>query len=802
MQDRSTKAFRLRRGLFHQRSPFAGASASALAMILAVGGGAAHGQEAEPAPAAATPPASGVREDGMQQVVVTAQFRSQKSQDTPLALSALSAETMEARGQTSITDITASVPSVTMTPAGSGSGASATASIRGVGQHDSNFAFEPGVGMYIDDVYYGVMFGSIFDLTDLDRVEVLRGPQGILAGKNSIGGAIKLFSSKPDGNGGGYAEVSVGSYRRLDTRAAADFSIIPNKLFARVSTVSKHRRGFMERLDYACATGAAASPQRNGPSCKLGTEGGKDLAAGRFALRWLPRDGVENNLIFDAAEDNSEVQPTKLVKQGPWAGTNNYLTGPESYTNYATYTGHPGTPGAFTIPAVSTMGGWGVSNNLDVRLGAKLAFKSVTALRRSEGEFAHDLDASPADVLTAYSAVTHRQFSQEFRLSGATESGFLDWTVGTFYYDAEQTAGGRKDIPGGLAVGGGLAPGLTLTDFIDDDAIDSNSKSVFANLEFHPSKNLSISTGVRYTKESKNYLFTRRTDNLPFSLAYPGMPGDLRPLNGLRGAYSGSKADYRVALDYRWSPQVMTYAQASTGFKGGGINPRPFLAEQAQPFDPETLKAFEVGIKSDLLQRRLRVNLSAYFNKYEDMQLTSLACPAAPCARPMNAGNADVKGVELEVTAKPTRHFTIDASASAINFDYKYLSPAVATSGIKMGMIAAYTPKVKYSLGMQNVFILDDAGTLTPRIDWSHQSEMFTYPANSANNHIPGYGLLNARLSWRDLQGIWEVALSGTNLADKFYYLNKFDNANAPFFVVAGQPGRPREVALTIKRTF
>ena len=189
-------------------------------------------QTAEPV----VPPASETSDD----IVVTAQFRAQKLQDAPLAITALTGEMLEARGQTSIADVGDQAPNVTLRQAPATYGPAVVAYIRGVGQRDTSFALEPGVGLYIDDVYLPTLHGSLLDLIDLDRVEILRGPQGTLAGQNSIGGAIKLYSKKPDGNGGGYVQATYGSYNRVELRGAANFTVVPDQLFARISGTAVH----------------------------------------------------------------------------------------------------------------------------------------------------------------------------------------------------------------------------------------------------------------------------------------------------------------------------------------------------------------------------------------------------------------------------------------------------------------------------------------------------------------------------------------------------------------------------------
>ncbi len=207
---------------------------------------------AQQAPAGSSTASSSASDgDALETVVVTAQFRQQNLQQTPIAITALTGEQLEARGDTSLRDITASAPNVVLLPQQQGSGKSLLAYIRGVGQSDFNPALEPGVGIYIDDVYYSSLTGADFALLDLDRIEVLRGPQGTLAGMNSLGGAIKLYSRKPDGKGG-YVEASYGNFNHVGLRASGDFTVIPDKLFVRISGASVRQNGYVQMLDYAC----------------------------------------------------------------------------------------------------------------------------------------------------------------------------------------------------------------------------------------------------------------------------------------------------------------------------------------------------------------------------------------------------------------------------------------------------------------------------------------------------------------------------------------------------------------------
>src|SRR5690349_18379631 len=270
------------------------------------------------APALAADPAE---PGGLEEVVVSAQFREQALQTTPIAISAFTAENMESRGISNVTDLDAFVPNAVIQPLGAGWGATMAAFIRGVGLGDNILSFEPGVPIYVDDVYIGRPQGAIFDLLDLERVEVLRGPQGTLFGKNAIGGTVRLISKKPSGDGTGSLTVAVGKFNRINARGSMDVSLIEDKVFARFSFSSKKADGYFNVLDYECVNGpgslgsggttgipskgiapinlstALNQPHRDG--CVTGHLGGEDVQSARIALRFLGSDAVEFNFVGD-----------------------------------------------------------------------------------------------------------------------------------------------------------------------------------------------------------------------------------------------------------------------------------------------------------------------------------------------------------------------------------------------------------------------------------------------------------------------------------------------------------------------
>ncbi|MDR2216650.1 MAG: TonB-dependent receptor, partial [Nevskiaceae bacterium] len=229
-------------------------------------------------------PAFSADDGGLEEVVVTAQFREQRLQDTPIAITAVTAELLDARNQTSLTQVAAQAPNVVLTETGGAFGPGMAARIRGIGQADYIAALEPGVGIYVDDVYYPSLTGANFDLLDLERVEVLRGPQGTLSGRNAIGGAVKMYSVKPQGDGTGSIRATYGSRSLLDLRGMGDFALVPDSLFVRVSGVSRKQNGYVDIIDYGCAFPDSGIPHyalRDArDNCYNGSEGGKDYSAG------------------------------------------------------------------------------------------------------------------------------------------------------------------------------------------------------------------------------------------------------------------------------------------------------------------------------------------------------------------------------------------------------------------------------------------------------------------------------------------------------------------------------------------
>jgi iron complex outermembrane receptor protein len=772
--------------------------------------------------------------DQLQEVVVTAQFRNESVQQTPLAITAINAQMLEDRNQTHLSQIAAQVPSTTLLPAESAFGPSMTASIRGIGQYDFDPALEPGVGIYVDDVYYATLTGSLLDLLDLDRVEVLRGPQGTLEGMNSIGGAVKLFSKKPDGNDSSSVSLLYGSRNHTEVRASGDFTVSPDQFYVRLSGVYNHQDGYLNVFDFGCANPSFTATATNGVtgtysvapnaflthsgSCLIGQEGGTNYGAARLSMRWIPNDQVEVNVSGDVTQQDQENSATTLLYGNLSAnGFYNQITIPTTsgaqlpynsaavpamiphnpYASYATFSMPAfGSTPAYNGPDESRLLSWGASGTVDWKITDLLSLKSITSFRGYSTQWWEDNDASPWPVGLGGENLEHHQVSQELRLNGSWEH-FVDYTVGGFYFHERSVYGTHQDL--------WYAAGPGALDFLGNDPVPATDRAGFLHTVWHLLPKLDFTAAVRYTSQNKDYTYSRTNPEGGTG----GSAALVGPLNGFTGSYSSSKVDYRGDIDFHFTEDVMAYAQVSTGFKGGGVNPRPFFTFQAIKFNPETVTNYEVGIKSSWFDHTLRANLDGYFANYRDIQLALLNCsflnppPLAgiplPCALPFNAGNAHIKGIELELEEHPFAGLQIDVSGSYLDFNYTSLS--AYPTGVTLQMTTPFTPKWQGSAGIQYHIPMAGLGSFTPRLDVNSRSQIWTNPVNGPLNQIGGYTILNARFTWQPTKDNWNVALEALNLGGRTYFLNKFDLTGAGGGTVTGTPAPPREIALEVKHT-
>jgi iron complex outermembrane receptor protein len=770
---------------------------------------------------------------GLEEVIVTAQFHQENLQVTPLAITAITGDMLESRSETSLQDVASQAPNVILQANPAGAGNSMRAQIRGVGQTDLDPAVDPGVGIYIDDVYFATLTGSDFALVDLDRVEILRGPQGTLSGMNSLGGSVKLYSKQATGGDDGYIEAKYGSFDRIELRGSGDFSVIPDQLFLRLTGVSRHENGYVNLVDYACSHPtdpyviSGAYPRGNFTSdCNTGTEGGQDYTALRASTRWAPTDTFQANWVIDATQDNSGSTATTLLGT-PFsifgASTLAWMGAPydsrfipanpyQSYANFldpgVTYApintaGAPGAKvGAFYANPNNTLNAWGTSFTIDWKLASDLALKSISAYRHYTSTFGDDNSASPVPLVLEEARFTHQQSSEEIRLNGEWGK-FLDYTVGGIYFDYTTYYASREDDPFlSLFYGGPATPTF---DFLQNDPTHTTTEAGFVNATWHFTDALTLNSGVRYTSEDKTYTYHRL--NIDGGTPYLVLSDPADPLNGKVGEFQGSHVDYRFDLDYQWSPTLMTYAEVSTGFKGGGVTPRPYYPEQVIGFGPETLRSYEIGMKSEWFDRSLRANFATFYQQYDNYQAfaTPATCVDAsgnplppqyanPCGEYRNVADAIGKGFEAE--------FEYLLGGLSVNATYSYLDQYFTHSdstSVVVGQVPPNIGKNRASAGIQYQLIMGTHGSVTPRVDIAYTPFSCGDTTCDADVNNPSYTIANARLTYASQDKKWTASFECTNLTDKLYYLGRF-NTGAGY--IDGQIAPPREWAFSLRRDF
>ncbi len=780
---------------------------------------------------AATPADTG----GLAEVVVTAQYRAEPLQQTPIAITAVTAEDIQARGFTSSTDIAYAVPNASFRQAQAAFGKTQTAYIRGVGQNDFNFAFEPGVGIYVDDVYYPTTMSSQFDLMDLERVEVLRGPQGTLFGRGSIGGAVRYISKQPTGDNTGYIEGTVGDFHRVDLRAGYDFALIPDKLFARITGVSKRQDGYVNRLDFVCLY-----PQLSGTlprqitnrdaGCKLGTMGGTDVSGARALFRLVATDSLTFGLSFDFQRDDSEAAADTLLQATPLAG--GFLTWSQAMQNggpagspvkgfgipfdgrfiptnrYVSYATFQDPVSGLSFPPQNALNQKGVSGTADWKINEAVSAKLILAWRNWNGHFATDQDDSPLDVSVVDGIQQFTYRTAELRFTGDTFANKLNWTAGGFYYDGDSNSAQSVNLPG-ANISAYLADPIKNALLVNGlDVGNFRNYSFFLHTVYNLTDTLRVTLGGRYSND-------RKADNFDNTIVKANLSN------------TSSRGDWRVGFDYQVLPEVLLYTSASTGYRPPAFNPRPFQADQFVAVSGESLLAYELGEKADLWDRKLRLNLAAFYSDYRHRILPQggtdcLKNPdgsVVPGTLPNPEGGppclvntiprtnyvnspGKIFGGEVELAFRPIEPLLITGSGGLTRFT------ATNNAGITINGEPAYVPKWNGALSAQYTINLPDGSTLTPRYDAYLQTQICTGAAVPAIGYTGlsscsgGYTLHNARIQYATKDQHWTAAVGVENFTNKFYYLNKFDLTAFGEPTVEGQPGPPREWYLTVRRNF
>jgi len=692
----------------------------------------------------------------VEDIIVTARRTEESAQKTPLALTAFSGETLERTGAQQVTDLQGAVPNLNLVQ-GRGSSNSTNIYIRGVGQPDALQTFDPAVGVYVDDVYYSRIRGSQFDLLDLERVEILRGPQGTLYGKNTIGGAMKLVSRRPGQTFRARASAAYGDYDLMEFQGAVS-GPVTDTLALGLSALHSERGGYV--VDPA--TGAEYND--------------KNTSAARASLAWDPTSTFRVDLNVDYSKDDAGMTVGQATNSLTYLGYGVAypVATPAPEYDFKTRT----TPG---LPNETRLETWGTALRMTWDLSDALTLKSITSYRELNTDDYIDFDATELEIADALVAVDQKQTSQELQLT--YDSGPLT-AVGGLYYLKEDVSSHQESYNDDLL--GPLYGNATFVRYIDD-TLETTSKAAYANVSYAVTDALRLSAGVRYTKEEKDYARLTSVDS-SFTMLIGGVPVPVLNTSYAFAPPTGEYEDTSIMLsaDYQLSPDAMVYARYSQGFKSGGFNGRANSATEATEYQPETADSFEVGAKTQYWDNRLRLNLAAFMTKYDDFQarVSGIEVPPGggvptPVLSVINAGSLDIFGFELEGVLAPVRGLTLDTQIGFLEADYKEFNDArfTAFGGSRAFQDPAFSPKWTLRVGGQYEWALDGGSSVTFGAAAKYRSRMALAVDNTIINtdtELPGmyqdsYWLYDARVVWSDAADRYSVGLYGQNLADEVY---------------------------------
>ncbi len=688
----------------------------------------------------ATVPSVSAQEGGqrlaLEEVVVTARRRAENLQDVPIAVTALSGEDLILKGAADITDLAQSVPSVTL-EASRATTNTLTAFIRGVGQQDPVAGFEQGVGLYLDDVYLARPQGNVLDIYDVERIEVLRGPQGTLYGRNTVGGAIKYVTRRLDDEFSGSLRATYGTYDQIDL----------------VGTVS------VPLGDTFRVGGTVASFERDGygENRYTGDEHyNKDIFAYRLSAEWEPGDSLLVRFAYDDSEDKSNP----VAGYRPYPGA--YSGAPVLGDIYDTMAG--------ASEAASTAGiggkneleadGWMLSVDWDLNSSATL--RSITAQREDKNVTVIDFDSLPGIDLDAPAIYENEQFSQELQFLYNSES--FNLVSGIYYLDADASTD-FDVVLGNLGVAAWTS-----------SAVNTESWSFFADLTYHLSDKWSLAVGGRYTEDTKSADVFRATY---LGLASPGFGAPDAPLYAVSGDYEAEKTFYdfspRVNLSYVWNDDLTMYAGYSQGFKAGMFDPRGanfIFPDVIDGVAPESLDSYEVGLKASYWDGRAVTNVALFYSEYSDMQVPGSAGIDVDgdgindnfVGTLYNAGESEISGIEIEGTFLFTESFSVQVAASFLDTSIKEW--IIDDEDVSDDVVIQNTPEEMVYIGLN--YNLDlFGGNTNMNLNWSYKGDIYQFETPSPDLDQDAYDTINASLVWTSASGDWLLGLNGKNLTDE-----------------------------------
>ncbi len=731
-------------------------------------------------------PASAQDDDALviDEVTVTARQVQENLQDVPVAVTAMSEEQITAVFGNDLRDLGKYAPNVQI---GVVPGFNAAAiAIRGVSTGDIPSTFDPAVTISVDGFYLGHYQASLLDIFEIEQVEILRGPQGTLFGKNTIGGVVNVTTKRPSGELGFDTKVRVGNEGRLDVMAAADFPIVEGKVAGRVAVQSFNFDGYYTNTF-------------NGEDA-----GGQDLLAGRAKLLFTPNENFDALLSFEWSEDESDTPmvlntSTELDPNGFYGADgfyNGFGLGLPAYPGRGTggsadvALGDPFESGLVPIdqhtPGLAarkdTRGHWedimGVYLNMNIDFGGG-TLTSITGFRSVDSDYYNDYVGENVPIYSTIRSVYRDTFSQELRFAQSASERF-SYVAGLYYQDNSLDYENNTGLGAGHPFSGVLWPASGLLQD-GDGGQDTKAYAAFAEGNFNITDSTRITLGARWSDEEKDF--------------------NLRPIGTterVNQSNSWSDVTYRAGLDHKFSDNVMAYATYSTGFKSGGFNEQATsLATAALSFDEEQADSIEVGLKSDLAGGRLRLNLAAFYVTYEDLQLDSvIPVPGSAIGQEStitNAGESTSQGFEAELLWLATENLTLQGTLGYLDAEYDEFNcdldrtPANGNEDCSV-LEVKRTPELTGSAGATYSWGIGSWGSGSANLNATHTDEFFNDIFNSEGSKHESVTLLNASLSLYNESDSLRVSLYGRNLTDEEYQTSGLGVANLWTFSTFGNP--------------
>ncbi len=707
----------------------------------------------------------GGQSDGIEEIVVTARKREEASQDVPVSLTALSGATLDQRNVKTIESLSGLAPNLNINGS-SGSISGSVISIRGISDNNPTvLTNDPPVGLYLDGVYLGRAAGGIFDIVDLDRVEVLRGPQGALFGRNTTGGAVSLVTSRPADTFGIQQKVGYGSFNEWSSRTRVDFGELGNTgLKLRLAYAHRERDGYFNNL---------LTPSDRDPGA-LNTDTVFGSLHGDWdKVRWDVRADYQNRK--GTAPLTQMVAATQLVRDyfgnSPNLGGRPLVISTERQKDLSV-----------DFRDRSSAEIWGVSNTFEFDLSDTYTLKSISAYRGLDTREFGDLSGqtglrglvlNPVNNSVSVQNVTpfqsqnfnhQRQFSQELQLLGSYDR--FNYVVGAYYFKEKVRQSNPQNFTFVIRTATGLPLGIQQQRTVSYSGV-SKSYAGFAQGSYTPpilDDKLEVTLGGRYTEDK------RSLDQQDFVFGNAAPPNRELSRSWNNFSLGGS-------LLYKFTEDVNAYARISTGYKSGGFNPADLIGNG---YDPEKVISYEAGIKSEWFDRRLRVNLAAFYNDYKNRQIAVLTTSPSGGASnsTQNAGRAEFKGVELEVTAVPVRGLTLEGTLGYTDPKYKKYQfvPAAGAAPINVADEARfqYQTKITTHVAAQYQFPETSIGTAAVRVEYNHTGSRYFLPLDrlAPFNPVirdPGFDDVQAQITLSRIpmgRLLADFAVYGRNLLD------------------------------------